>query len=231
MDAFDAIGDAQLRSTLLFVRAKAAAVSADEVARALDVPRSAARARLEKLLAAGLLVAAFERRSGRGGPGAGRPAKTYAPAAETTQLEFPHRRYETLLALLIRVLPPRGRKRLLRQAGAAYGQELARAGGLRRGNAVRPALERVCRSLGELGFHAAVDAVGPHEAVLRSATCPLRPLVVADAEATSIDEAMWRRLIKAAFEPGRVGRVTCRTHDCHLSGEPCTIVVAFALEG
>src|SRR5690242_17640322 len=113
MEAFDAIGDAHLRSTLLFVRAQAAAVSVDEVARALDVPRSAARGRLERLLAAGLLVTAFERRSGRSGPGAGRPTKTYAPAAETTRLEFPHHRYETLLALLIRVLPPRGRTHLL----------------------------------------------------------------------------------------------------------------------
>lgn len=230
MEAFDAIGDAQLRSTLLFVRSQGAAVSVDQVARALDMPRSAARGRLEKLLAAGFLVATFERRSGRSGPGAGRPTKTYAPAAETSQLEFPHRRYDTLLALLIRVLPTGGRNRLLRQAGAAYGQELAKAGGLHRGSAVRPALERVCRCLGELGFHAAVEAVGPREAVLRSATCPLRPAVVADAEASVIDEAMWRKLVRAALEPGRVGRVVCRTHDCHRSGEPCKIVVTFAPE-
>jgi predicted ArsR family transcriptional regulator len=64
-----------------------------------------ARWRLEKLVEAGLLVIGLERRSGRSGPGAGRPAKTYAPVAETAAIEFPRRRYEALLGLLL----PEGR--------------------------------------------------------------------------------------------------------------------------
>ena len=231
MERFEAIGDSQLRSTLLFVRAQSRAVSADEVARALAVPRTAARWRLEKLLAAGFLVAGFERRSGRSGPGAGRPAKTYAPAAETTQLEFPRRGYETLLALLIGVLPRRRRTTLLREVGAAFGKELASAAKLQRGATMRPALERLCRSLGKLGFHAALDSVTSSEAVIRSATCPLRPLVLQDAHARAIDEEMWRRLVCAAVDVSRACRVVCRTHGCDRGDEACRIVVTFAAGG
>jgi predicted ArsR family transcriptional regulator len=228
VERFDAIGDSELRRTLLFVRAQSRAVSADEVARALDVPRTAARWRLEKLLAAGFLVAGFERRNGRSGPGAGRPAKTYTPAPETTTLEFPRRGYEVVLALLIRALPRRGRKAVLRDVGAVFGRELAIAATLRRGTAVRPALERLCRSLGKLGFHAALESLTPTEAVIRSATCPLRPLVVADAQAQAIDEEMWRRLVCTAVDAGRACRVGCRTHGCDRGDEPCRIVVTFA---
>src|SRR5919199_1647115 len=81
MDTLAAVGDVELRRTLSFVRGQARPVTADDVARALGVPRSAARWRLEKLAAADALRVGFERRTGRRGPGAGRPAKTYAPAA------------------------------------------------------------------------------------------------------------------------------------------------------
>ena len=133
MEPLDAIGDSQLRATLLFVRSRNRPLTAADVARELRVPRSVARWRLEKLLAADLLVTSYERRSGRSGPGAGRPAKTYAPAAETSALEFPRRGYQTLVSLLANMLPPRGRAAGLRDVGVAFGKELAREARLRRG--------------------------------------------------------------------------------------------------
>src|SRR5919201_3320675 len=132
----DAVGDHSLRTTALFVRAQARSVTADEVARALALPRPVARWRLEKLAAAGLLDVAFERRSGRSGRGAGRPAKTYAPAAETAAIEFPWRRYETLASLLMAALPARRRSALLSQVGIEYGKELATAARLRRARTI-----------------------------------------------------------------------------------------------
>ena len=89
MDALEAVGDPELRAALRFVRSRRRPVSADELAADQTVHRNVARARLERLAEAGLVVSDFERRSGRTGPGAGRPAKVYGPAPETTAIEFP----------------------------------------------------------------------------------------------------------------------------------------------
>src|SRR5437764_11233350 len=109
MDRLDVLGDPSLRKAVLFVRAQPRPVTVDEAAAALEMPRTVARWRLERLAEAGMLATGFERRTGRSGPGAGRPAKTYAAAVETTALEFPRRRYETLLGLLVDALPRRRR--------------------------------------------------------------------------------------------------------------------------
>src|SRR5262245_20355969 len=119
MDALEAVGDPTLRAALRFVRSRRSPVSADELAAAESVHRNVARSRLERLEGAGLLVSGFERRSGRTGPGAGRPAKVYSPAPEITQIEFPERNYVQLVGLLVDALPTRGRKRRLRELGAA----------------------------------------------------------------------------------------------------------------
>src|SRR5262245_25214324 len=124
-DRLDAVGDPELRSALLYVRGSESPVTADELAAYQDVHRNVARARLERLAAAGLLLTSFERRSGRAGPGAGRPAKTYRPAPELAAIEFPARHHETLLALLAAALPARTRRRRLTEVGLAFGRELA----------------------------------------------------------------------------------------------------------
>jgi predicted ArsR family transcriptional regulator len=77
LEPLDAIGGSELREALLYVRGSPGAVTADDAAADLGVHRSVARSRLERLLRAGLLETRFERRSGRKGPGAGRPAKLY----------------------------------------------------------------------------------------------------------------------------------------------------------
>lgn len=224
MDPLDVLGDPALRSTALFVRAQPDPVSADEVAAALGVSRTVARWRLERLAEAGLLAAGFERRNGRTGPGAGRPAKTYAPAVETAAIEFPRRRYEALVRLLIDRLPRRGRRQL-GEVGYAFGLELAAAAGLRRGTALSTALERLCRGLGRLGFQATVERVTEEQAVLVSSTCPLRPLVVAGHEARAIDQGMWQGLIAAAAGEDTARGVRCETRDCLDRRSPCRIVL------
>src|SRR4051794_41928207 len=55
-------------------------VSRDDVAGALGVPRPTAAFHLDRLVADGLLDVHYERRTGRTGPGAGRPAKLYRRA-------------------------------------------------------------------------------------------------------------------------------------------------------
>src|SRR5437588_11765190 len=120
MDRLEAIGDPELRGALLFARSQARPVTADELAESQAVHRSVARGRLERLVEAGLLETSFERRTGRSGPGAGRPAKVYGVPPETTALEFPHRHYEPLLGHMVEALPPEERDLALADAGVAY---------------------------------------------------------------------------------------------------------------
>ena len=80
MDWLEAVGDRELRTTYTDVLAQARPVTADDVAASQATHRNVARSRLERLADAGLLIRGYERRSGRAGPGAGRPAKTYSVA-------------------------------------------------------------------------------------------------------------------------------------------------------
>lgn len=223
----DVLGDAALRSTVLLVRAARKPVTADDVAARLDVSRSVARWRLERLVDAGLVTVGFERRSGKTGPGAGRPAKTYFAAPETSAVEFPKRHYEALVSGLAAALPRRGRSKHLEQVGYSFGLELGRAARLRPAATVRASLERLCRGLGRLGFQANVESADGGRAVIVSATCPLRPVIVADADARSLDAGMWRGLLAAAAGTAAAARARCSTHDCLDAGAPCRIVLAY----
>src|SRR5437763_10483622 len=119
MDALEAVGIPELRQALLFVRGRRRPVSADELAELQSVHRNVARRRLDRLADTGLLVSSFERRTGRTGPGAGRPAKIYSAAPETTAIEFPARHYDDLIALLVEALPETSRPERLSDIGAA----------------------------------------------------------------------------------------------------------------
>jgi predicted ArsR family transcriptional regulator len=224
-EPLDVLGDAALRGTLLYVRLRDRPVTAAQTAAALGVHRTVARSRLERLASAGLLVPSFERRPGGKGPGGGRPAKTYAVAPETEQVEFPPRRYDALLAFLIDSLPRRGRTARLREAGVAYGVLLAQEAGLRATEKAGPAFERICRALRRLGFHATVETVSELQAVLTTQMCPLRPMVVTDAAARELDRGMWSALVAQALSGARVSAARCETYDCGSDDSPCRIVI------
>lgn len=95
---FDALGDPVRRS--LFRLATRRALSRDDAAEALGIPRSTAASHLERMTAAGLLTAHFERLSGRSGPGAGRPAKLYRAVAAELVGSVPERHYDFAADLL-----------------------------------------------------------------------------------------------------------------------------------
>lgn len=75
-------------------------VSRDEAADGVGVPRSVAAFHLDKLADAGLVDVRFERPPGRGGPGAGRPAKKYRRAEREVSVSLPDRQYALAGALL-----------------------------------------------------------------------------------------------------------------------------------
>ncbi|HEX2090596.1 MAG TPA: helix-turn-helix domain-containing protein [Actinomycetota bacterium] len=69
-------------------------VSRDQVAAALNIPRSQATFHLEKLTEQGLLETTYRRLSERRGPGAGRPSKLYRRAGRQFEINLPPREYE-----------------------------------------------------------------------------------------------------------------------------------------
>ena len=75
--ALSALGDPTRRSAYDYVAAQGRPVGRDEVATALGIGRTLAAYHLDRLAKEGLLSVAYARRSGRTGPGAGRPAKLY----------------------------------------------------------------------------------------------------------------------------------------------------------
>src|SRR4051794_32441309 len=88
LDSAAALADPVRRRLHRFVVGATEPVGRDDAAAAAGVSRSLAGYHLDQLVEQGLLATTFARRSGRSGPGAGRPAKLYerAPVEVTVQL-------------------------------------------------------------------------------------------------------------------------------------------------
>jgi predicted ArsR family transcriptional regulator len=105
-------------------------VSRDDVASALAVPRATVAFHLDRLVEERLLVAEYERRSGRTGPGAGRPAKLYRRSDRQVSVSVPERHYELageLLASAIEEADETGgsAREILGRRARDHGAELA----------------------------------------------------------------------------------------------------------
>jgi predicted ArsR family transcriptional regulator len=83
-----------------FVSRSPVPVGRDEAAAAAGIGRAIAVYHLDKLVDAGLLTASYRRSPGRGGPGAGRPAKYYARSGREFAVTVPPREYELAAHLL-----------------------------------------------------------------------------------------------------------------------------------
>ncbi|MFI8304710.1 helix-turn-helix transcriptional regulator [Streptomyces sp. NPDC085927] len=75
-------------------------VGRDEAAAALGLARRTVAFHLDRLADESLLDVVYERRSGRSGPGAGRPAKLYRRSTKQVAVNLPDRRYELAGRLL-----------------------------------------------------------------------------------------------------------------------------------
>jgi predicted ArsR family transcriptional regulator len=230
LDRLAAAGDPQLRRVLLYARGQRGPFTAAEAATALGMHRNIARSRLDRLREAGFLTVTLERPGGRVGPGAGRPAKVYRVAPELEGVEFPDRRLEDLIGLLVGKLPARSRERALREAGEEFGRSLADAGGLKASANVRVGLERVCTVLASLGFQASLQALEGDSATLETATCPLRPLVVTQPESRSIDRGMWAGLVERGVRGVSAEGVKCETPRCLTGDASCLVLLSLGLQ-
>lgn len=176
-------------------------VGRDEVAAALAVPRATVAFHLDRLVSDGLLDVSYERRTGRTGPGAGRPAKLYRRSECSVAVSLPERSY------------------------SLAGELLAEAVVEAEGSGERPAtvLDRRAYARGrDLG--AAADGAGGREAVLRVleahgyeprieeggvalANCPFHTLA---REHTELICGMNLRLLEGVLDGAAAGGLTAR---------------------
>jgi predicted ArsR family transcriptional regulator len=123
-----------------FVCAQEGPVSRDRAADELGIARHQAKFHLDRLEQAGLLDAVYARPDGRGGPGAGRPAKLYRRASREIAVTLPERRYELagqLMAEAIAATADGGHVLdVLDQVAAAHGAAVAAEGVQAGGDAV-----------------------------------------------------------------------------------------------
>ena len=86
------LADPSRRALYELLEADTEPLGRDELAERAGMARATAAFHLDRLVEVGALTVAFARRSGRTGPGAGRPAKFYALAADEVSASFPPRR-------------------------------------------------------------------------------------------------------------------------------------------
>ena len=135
--AIAALEDPTRRRLYEYVVRQGGPVTRDEAATAVQVPRATAAFHLDRLADHGLLDVAYERRTGRSGPGAGRPSKLYRRSHRQIAVSLPERRYELagqLLAAAIDDAASSGQSvrvaldRHARQLGTELGQTVRTAG-------------------------------------------------------------------------------------------------------
>ena len=166
------------RALYLYVRDQGTAVSRDEAAAGVGVPRHQAKFHLDKLADDGLLEVEFARRTGRQGPGAGRPAKLYRRGSRELAVTLPERRYELAGQLLARAISEAQGEELpvaetLQRAARERGRSLAGLVQRLAGNSPSPALLLAATRgvLDDEGYETRSDPAG-----LTLANCPFRAL-------------------------------------------------------
>jgi predicted ArsR family transcriptional regulator len=98
--ALAALAEPLRRNLYLHVAGAQDAVSREDAAAALGVSRSVAAFHLDKLAELGLLDVEYRRPPGRGGPGAGRPAKLYRRSHGEVAFTVPERHYDLAASIL-----------------------------------------------------------------------------------------------------------------------------------
>jgi len=134
LSALAALDEPTRRRLYDHVVRQAEPVSRDDVVAALGVSRGTVAFHLDRLADEGLLDVVFERRSGRTGPGAGRPAKLYRRSVCEVAVSLPERHYALAGQLLAAAVEETGRSGVSPRAAldrGAYdaGRDLGSAAG------------------------------------------------------------------------------------------------------
>lgn len=162
LDAIGSLSDPTRRRLYVFVSRSREPIGRDEAADALGIPRQTAAYHLDRLAEEGLVDVEFLRRTGRTGPGAGRPAKLYKRTDRDHEVSLPPRRYGLAARILLEVV----------STGAIKRKDLAAAA------------HRIGAELGEVGLDQALRQTGydpvMEEGEIRFRNCPFHILKTQD---------------------------------------------------
>lgn len=178
LESAGALADDLRREMYLFIRGQRRPVGRDEAARAVGISHKLAAFHLDKLVAKGLLIARYTRLTGRSGPGAGRPAKVYEPAAKEISVSIPFRSYDVVGNILLDALEQSGQKvksqASVRESARRRGLELGEIAGQlrRRPTSTKAAFNIAHDVLSEHGYEPYRDERGG----LRLHNCPFHDL-------------------------------------------------------
>ena len=100
ISGLSSLNDPVRRRLYEYVGTRDEPVARDDAATAVGISRTLAAYHLDKLADVGLLATSYARAAGRGGPGAGRPAKRYVRAQEELSVSVPPRDYGLLAGVL-----------------------------------------------------------------------------------------------------------------------------------
>lgn len=154
-----------------FVAGRGQPVGRDEAAAAAGIGRPLAAYHLDKLVDMGLLTATYQRPAGRGGPGAGRPAKVYARSGAEFAVSVPPRDYE-LAARLLAAAVESDETGACQAALEGAARRLGVGAGERRRAGGDDGPEAALAVLGGHGFEPFRDSGG----TIRLRNCPFRQL-------------------------------------------------------
>ncbi|GAA5229733.1 helix-turn-helix transcriptional regulator [Arthrobacter cryoconiti] len=100
LSAVASLGDPVRKQLFELLREREDAVSRDECAVILNLPKSTIRAHLDRLVEQKLLAVEFRKVGERTGPGSGRPAKLYKVVIDEVEASVPARHYDLAAELL-----------------------------------------------------------------------------------------------------------------------------------
>jgi predicted ArsR family transcriptional regulator len=166
-----ALRDPTRRTLVDFVARSATPVSIAEAVSATGIPKSTAAAHLNRLVDARVLDVRFERRTGRSGPGAGRPAKVYLLAHDEIVTSIPARDYELIGEVLAAALET------AEATGAPVSEAIRSAAGAR-GEQVLLREGDLAGALAAVGYEPVIGDDG----VVRLANCPFHRLANGHAD-------------------------------------------------
>jgi predicted ArsR family transcriptional regulator len=197
LEPLAALAEPVRRRLYEFVAAAGGPVDRDQAATGAGIGRPLAAFHLDRLVEAGLLDAEYRRRSGRSGPGAGRPAKFYRrPLDRDVSVTLPPRRYDLAARILAEGIEhdPAASPQVL-DAARREGERLAATG-----SADGDRLGVLTLLVGQ-GYEPAVEPDG--SVTLRN--CPFHALVGEHRDLTcGMNHALLRGVLDAAGDAGLV---------------------------
>ncbi|MGB8961368.1 MAG: helix-turn-helix domain-containing protein [Pseudonocardiaceae bacterium] len=162
ISAIAALDEPTRRRLYDYVVRQSTPVSREDAAAALELPRTTVAFHLDRLVDEDLLDVIYQRRTGRTGPGAGRPAKLYQRSRQPVAVSLPQRRYDLAGQLLSGALTEAERsgnspRATLDQRAYQLGKELGEAAHSAAGDG--DARNTALRVLEAYGFEPRIDDV------------------------------------------------------------------------